>query len=136
MVHSYTSIGSADDRSAVHDSYRNSIMPLLNVEPHFIPKDPFASIHRLPTLAGSPLSLSSPQGFDPFGSLLSDPHREPASTSQHLRPPTTEWGDDDDDAAESISFWDRLDRLRNKLTGNEIVARERGIHPYDDFYAL
>jgi len=109
MVHSYARVGVDDDRSAVHE-YRDSTVPLSDVSPHFRPEDPFASINRLPAIAGSPLSLSPTRGFDPADSPPSGDHRETGSSSQHLKSPSAKKyprgnGDDDDDESESL--WHR-----------------------------
>lgn len=108
MVHSYARVGGDDDRAALHE-YRDSNVPLSSVSP-FIPEDPFASISRLPTVDGSPLSLSPPEGFDRVDSLSSDDHSKPSSTGQHLKSPSAKKypkGNGGDDEDESVSLWRR-----------------------------
>lgn len=108
MVHSYARVGVDDDRSATHE-YRDSNVPLLNVSFPFRPEDPFASINTLPTVTGSPLSLSPPQGFDPVDSPSSD-HGEAGSSTQHLKSPSAKKypkGNQGDDEDESESLWRR-----------------------------
>jgi hypothetical protein len=129
VVHSYARVGGDDDRSALHE-YRDSNVPLSNVTPPFIPEDPFASIHRLPTLAVSPLSLSPPHGFDPVDSSPSDDQRKPASTSQHLRSPTAKKypkGEGDDDEDESESLWNRTGSQSDDESEVGLRESQRGI---------
>jgi hypothetical protein len=105
MVHSYARVGIDDDRSATHE-YRDSNVPLSNVSPPFRPEDPFAS---LPNVAGSPLSLSPPRGFDPVDPPPSD-HRRTGSSTQHLKSPSAKKyprGNGGDDEDESESLWRR-----------------------------
>jgi len=110
MVHSYARVGGDDDRSAVHE-YRDSNVPLSDVSPPFRPEDPFASINRLPTIGGSPPNLSPPRDFDLVDSPPLGHHRNPASSSQHLKSPSAkkypkgDGGDDDDDESEAL--WHR-----------------------------
>lgn len=118
MVHSYTRVGGDDDRSPIHE-YRDSNVPLSNVTPPFKPEDPFASINKSPTVAGSPLSLSPPEGFDPVDSPPSD-HRKLGSTSQHLKSPSAKKyprGGGDDDEEESESLWHRIESPSDEESG-------------------
>jgi len=108
MVHSYARVGVDDDRSATHE-YRDSNVPLPNVSPPFRPEDPFGSINKLSTVAGSPLSLSPPRGFDPVDLPPSD-HRTAGSSTQHLKSPSAKKypkGNGGDDEDESESLWRR-----------------------------
>ena len=108
MVHSYARVGVDDDRSATHE-YRDSNVPLSGVSPPFRPEDPFASINKLPIVAGSPLSLSPPQGFDSVDSPSPD-HRKTGSSTQHLKSASAKKypkGNEGDDEDESESLWRR-----------------------------
>jgi len=108
VVHSYARVGVDDDRSAVHE-YRDSNVPLSGVSPPFRPEDPFASINKLPAVAGSPLSLSPPQGFDPVDPPPSG-HKKAGSSSQHIKSSSAKKypkGKGSDDEDESESLWRR-----------------------------
>ena len=136
MVHSYAKVGGGDNRSAVHE-YRDSNVPLPDSSPPFIPEDPFASISRLPTVVGSPLSLSPPPGFDPVDSPPSNHHRKLPSTSQHLKSPSAKnypkvkGGDDEEESrplrrqTESPTDEESEIELEESLKGIRLVTNPR-----------
>ena len=126
VVHSYARVGGDDDRSAVHE-YRDSNVPLSDVSPPFIPEDPFASINRLPTIAGSPLSLSPPQGFDPVDPPPPDHHNKPASTSQHLGAKRYPKASGDDDEDESEYLWRRAANQSDEESEIGLEESQKGI---------
>ena len=128
MVHSYARVGVDDDRSATHE-YRDSNVPLSTVTPPFKPEDPFASINRLPIVAGSPLNLSPTQGFDPDDSLPSD-HRKPGPSTQHLKSPSAKRypkGNEGDDEDESESLWRRPGNRSDEESEMGFEESQKGI---------
>jgi len=107
VVHSYARVGADDDRSAVHE-YRDSTVPLPEISNPFKPEDPFTSINKLSPIAGSPLSYSPPQGFDPVDPSLD--YIRAGSSTQHLKSPSAKKypkGKGGDDEDESESLWRR-----------------------------
>ena len=126
MVHSYARVGADDDRSAVHE-YRDSNVPLPDVSPLFIPEDPFASINKFPTIAGSPLSVSPPHGFDPVDSPPD--HRNLGSSAQHLKSPRKKYpkGNTVDDEDESKSLWRMAVNQMDEETAIGLGESQKGI---------
>jgi len=133
VVHSYARVGGDDDRSALHE-YRDSNVPLSDVS-LFIPEDPFASMSKLPTTAGSPPRHSPPRGPNHSDSPPPGHHRKAASTGQHLKSPSAKKypkGDGDDE--ESVSLWHRTGNqsdeesemaLDESLKGIRLVTKPR-----------
>ncbi|KAF9642431.1 DUF803-domain-containing protein [Thelephora ganbajun] len=127
VVHSYARVGVDDDRSAIHE-YRDSNVPLPNVSP-FIPEDPFASINRLPAVAGLPLDLSPPRGFNSVDSPPTE-HRKVGSSSQHVKSPSAKnypKGNDGDDEDESESLWHRVGHQSDEESEIGLEESQKGI---------